>query len=90
MRKIKWKARRSYPKDRIAFVNGVFLDCSYDNGKWFSIASIKGLRIDGEWFDSLGEAKEYCIRLARKILTDYHYCLVKVMKSFDIDCGEEI
>jgi len=86
MRKIKWQKRSLYPGDRRAFVNGVDLDCNYEDKKWCSSARLGTCVKMGVWFDSLKEAQEDCVRLAQQILTEYHECMARIMKSFDMEC----
>lgn len=88
MRKIKWKNAPNCPSVKIALINGVLLDCVYENGQWCSYINFGAYTKVGEWFSSLEKAQEDCVQLAKQMLTDLNECLVSVMKSFDVNCEE--
>ena len=88
MRKLKWKKRDGYPEPRWVCLNDVSLDCFYINKKWRSAARFNSRSEFGTWFNSLKEAQEDCIRLAKQMLTEHHECLARAMKSFDVDSEE--
>lgn len=88
MRKIKWKKVDGYPKDRRILVNGIDLDCSYIDGQWCSYVCFGTYSKVGGGFDSLEDAQEDCVRLAKQILMDHYECLVGIMKGFDVSYEE--
>lgn len=88
MRKIKWKNVPLYPKDKVAIVDGVRLDCGYEDRHWCSYVCFGGAVKIGSWFYLLKDAQEDCIQLAKQMLIDHHECLTSTMKSFDVSCEE--
>lgn len=92
MRKLKWRNKGVGiydPRDRAVSLSTIQLTCNYWDGGWESHVRFNGRSRFGECFGSLEAGKEGCVLLAKQILLEYHECLAKIMKSFDLEAENE-